>query len=245
MLLQVPDELFKGIFGDRLPPPGDYGVGGLLPAPGRERRRELEALLDRTVEEEGQRVVGWRDVPVDKDYVGITANYFAPYIKQLVIAASQNLAGDNEAFERKLYVIRRVAEKAAGPDLVIPSLSSRTIVYKGMLTAPQLLGYYPDLQDERTHSARWRSCTRASRRTRSRAGSSRTRTDNRPQRRDQHAARQRQLDARARVAAGLRAVRRRPGEGAADRAPWRLGLGDARQRARAARARPAARCRTR
>jgi glutamate synthase domain-containing protein 1 len=98
-------------------------------------------------------VIGWRDVPVDKDYVGITANYFAPYIKQLVIAASQNLAGDSEAFERKLYVIRRVAEKAAGPDLVIPSLSSRTIVYKGMLTAPQLLGYYPDLQNPRTQTA--------------------------------------------------------------------------------------------
>jgi glutamate synthase domain-containing protein 2/glutamate synthase domain-containing protein 1/glutamate synthase domain-containing protein 3 len=153
MLLQVPDELFKGIFGDRLPPPGDYGVAVCFLPQDPDRRGELEALLARTVEEEGQRVVGWRDVPVEKDYVGITANYFAPYIKQLVIAASQNLAGDSEAFERKLYVIRRVAEKAAGPDLVIPSLSSRTMVYKGMLTAPQLLGYYPDLQDERTQSA--------------------------------------------------------------------------------------------
>ena len=60
---------------------------------------------------------------------------------------------DQDAFERKLYVIRRVAELAAGPDLVVPSFSSRTIVYKGMLTAPQLLGYYPDLQDERTKTA--------------------------------------------------------------------------------------------
>src|ERR671937_2290482 len=96
--------------------------------------------------------VGWRVVPIDKDYVGITANYFAPYIKQLVIAASDAIK-DQGAFERKLYVIRRVAELAAGPDLVIPSLSSRTIVYKGMLTAPQLPGYYPDLQDERTQTA--------------------------------------------------------------------------------------------
>ena len=92
-------------------------------------------------------------MPVDKDYVGITANFFAPYVKQLVVAASDELAADQDAFERKLYVIRRVAEIAAGPDLVIPSFSSRTIVYKGMLTSPQLLGYYPDLQDERFESA--------------------------------------------------------------------------------------------
>src|SRR4051795_6711278 len=153
MLLQLPDELLRGVIGEDLPPPGRYGVAVCFLPQDPHRRGELEALLARTVEEEGQRVVGWRDVPVDKDYVGITANYFAPYIKQLVIAASQNLAGDPEAFERKLYVIRRVAEKEAGTDLVIPSLSSRTIVYKGMLTAPQLLGYYPDLQDPRTQTA--------------------------------------------------------------------------------------------
>ena len=93
-------------------------------------------------------------MPVDKDYVGITANYFAPYIKQLVVAAeTPECLEDQDAFERKLYVIRRVAELAAGPDLVVPSFSSRTIVYKGMLTAPQLLGYYPDLQDQRAKTA--------------------------------------------------------------------------------------------
>ena len=70
-----------------------------------------------------------------------------------MVGASDELAGDQDAFERKLYVIRRVAEIAAGPDLVVPSFSSRTIVYKGMLTRPQLLGYYPDLQDARTKSA--------------------------------------------------------------------------------------------
>src|SRR5204863_3297535 len=113
----------------------------------------FERLLEDTVAGEGQRVVGWRDVPVDKNYVGITANLYAPYVKQLFVAASDDLAGDQDAFERKLYVIRRVAEIAAGPDLVIPSFSSRTIVYKGMLTAPQLLGYYPDLQDERAKTA--------------------------------------------------------------------------------------------
>ncbi len=139
---------------DDLPAKGRYGVAVCFLPQDDERRAELEQLLTDAVEAEGQRVVGWRDVPVDKDYVGITANYFAPYIKQLVVAAgTPETEADQDVFERKLYVIRRVAELAAGPDLVVPSFSSRTIVYKGMLTAPQLLGYYPDLQDERTATA--------------------------------------------------------------------------------------------
>jgi glutamate synthase domain-containing protein 2/glutamate synthase domain-containing protein 1/glutamate synthase domain-containing protein 3 len=154
MLLQLPDELLRAVIGSDLPPPGRYGVAVCFLPQENERRAELEALLTETVEAEGQRVVGWRDVPVDKDYVGITANYFAPYIKQLVVAAeTPDCQADQDAFERRLYVIRRVAELAAGPDLVVPSFSSRTIVYKGMLTAPQLLGYYPDLQDQRAKTA--------------------------------------------------------------------------------------------
>ncbi len=153
MLMQLPDELMRGVLDVELPPAGQYGVAVCFLPQDDERRLEFEQLLTDTVEAEGQRVVTWRDIPVEKDYVGITSNWFAPYIKQLVVAASPELAGDPDAFERKLYVIRRVAELAAGPDLVIPSFSSRTIVYKGMLTAAQLLGYYPDLQDERTKTA--------------------------------------------------------------------------------------------
>ena len=153
ILLQLPDEFLRGVIGDELPPLGAYGVCVCFLPRERKRRRQLEALLEKAVRDEGQRVVAWRDVPVDKDYVGITANLYAPYIKHLVVAASDELAADQDAFERKLYVIRRVAEIAAGPELVVPSFSSRTIVYKGMLTSPQLLGYYPDLQDKRTKSA--------------------------------------------------------------------------------------------
>ena len=153
MLLQLPDEFLRAAMDEDLPPPGAYGVCVCFLPRESKRRAELEALLIDAVAAEGQRVVGWRDVPVDKDYVGITANLYAPYVKQLVVAASDELAQDQDAFERKLYVIRRVAEIAAGPELVIPSFSSRTIVYKGMLTSPQLLGYYPDLQDPRTKTA--------------------------------------------------------------------------------------------
>ena len=136
-----------------LPPPGQYGVGVCFLPHEEQRRRELEQLLTDTVEAEGQRVVCWRNVGVDVDHVGSVAGAARPYTEHLVVAASPELAADQDAFERKLYVIRRVVELAAGPDLVIPSFSSRTIVYKGMLTARQLLGYYPDLQDERVQSA--------------------------------------------------------------------------------------------
>ena len=74
-------------------------------------------------------------------------------MRQLFVGAALDFDGDLLAFERKLYVIRRVAERAAGPELVIPSFSARTLVYKGMLTAPQLGRYFPDLVDERMESA--------------------------------------------------------------------------------------------
>src|SRR4051812_22957968 len=153
ILLQMPDELMRGVIGGDLPPAGAYGVCVCFLPADEARRAELEALLEKAVTDEGQRVVGWRDIPVEKDYVGITANFYPPYIKRLVGPAEGPLAEDQDAFERKLYVIRRVAELAAGREPVIPSFSSRTVVYKGMLTAPQLLGYYPDLQDARTKSA--------------------------------------------------------------------------------------------
>ncbi|MBV8396030.1 MAG: glutamate synthase subunit alpha, partial [Actinobacteria bacterium] len=100
---------------------------------------------------EGQRVIAWRDVELGLDHVGETARAVAPRVRHVVVGAADGL--EQDAFERKLYVIRRVAELAAGPDLVVPSFSSRTIVYKGMLMAPQLAGCYADLRDPRTKSA--------------------------------------------------------------------------------------------
>jgi len=154
ILMQLPDELFRGLYGQTLPPFGQYGVAVcFLPRDDSGRAAELERLLADTVEQEGQRVLAWRELELDLASVGETASAAAPSVRQLLVGASPELAGDQDAFERKLYVIRRVAELAAGPDLVIPSFSSRTVVYKGMLMAPQLAPTYADLRDPRTKTA--------------------------------------------------------------------------------------------
>ena len=149
ILTQLPDAFLRAVAGVELP--SLYGVAVCFLPRDAARRAELEGLLEQTTAAEGQTAVGWRDVPVDDAYVGRHAGVFAPVIRQLFVAAAPGL--DPDAFERKLYVIRRVAELAAGADLVVPSFSSRTLVYKGMLTAPQLRGFYPDLSDERFVSA--------------------------------------------------------------------------------------------
>ena len=148
--VQIPDAFFRAAV-DELPPAGAYGIGVCFLPHDDARRAELEQLVEKTIADEGQRLLTWRDVPVDGTDVGEVALAYAPVIRQVVVAAAPGLGGD--AFERKLYVIRRVAELAAGPDLVVPSFSSRTLVYKGMLSAPQLQGYYPDLADPSFQSA--------------------------------------------------------------------------------------------
>jgi glutamate synthase (NADPH/NADH) large chain/glutamate synthase (ferredoxin) len=141
ILVQIPDGFFRREI-PGLPPAGLYGIGTCFGA-------RCDAI-ETAIRQEGQRLVCWRDVPVDDAHVGRTAKESMPRIRQFVVAAE---GIDGDAFERKLYVIRRVAELAAGPGLVIPSLSSRTLVYKGMLTAPQLARFYPDLRDPAFASA--------------------------------------------------------------------------------------------
>ncbi|MDE3134265.1 MAG: glutamate synthase subunit alpha, partial [Acidobacteriota bacterium] len=153
ILLQIPDAFFRGaVAGVELPQPGRYAVGVVFLPNEPERRAQLEQLIEETVQQEGQRVIWWRDVPTDDRYAGETARASQPFIRQVLIAASDALAPDQDAFERKLYVIRRLIERSAGTELAIPSFSSRTLVYKGMLTAPQLPRYYTDLRDPRLAS---------------------------------------------------------------------------------------------
>jgi glutamate synthase domain-containing protein 1 len=152
ILLQIPDAFLRAaVSGVELPRPGRYGVGVCYLPADFERRVELEHLIEEKIEAEGQRAIWWRDVPVDDRYVGDTARLSAPFIRQVMIAASDEIP-DQDAFERKLYVIRRLIEHQTGPELALPSFSSRTIVYKGMLKAPQLPRYFPDLRDPRVAS---------------------------------------------------------------------------------------------
>jgi glutamate synthase domain-containing protein 2/glutamate synthase domain-containing protein 1/glutamate synthase domain-containing protein 3 len=152
ILMQIPDAFIRGaVAGIDLPAPGRYGVGVCYLPADPERRLIVEQLIEETIQAEGQRVLWWRDVPVDDRFVGETARLSAPVIRQVIVEASEEIE-DQGAFERKLYLIRRVIERAAGPELAIPSFSSRTMVYKGMLTAPQLPRYFPDLRDPRVAS---------------------------------------------------------------------------------------------
>src|SRR3954447_9326777 len=153
ILVQLPDAFFRAVVGFELPEAGRYGVAQCFLPQDPSRRRKLEELLELNVRIEGQRVLGWRDVPVDEEHVGDTANSARPFMRQLFVGAGDGFDADQDAFERKLYVIRRIVELAAGPDFYASSFSSRTCVYKGMLISHQLRSFYPDLQDERFASA--------------------------------------------------------------------------------------------
>jgi glutamate synthase (NADPH/NADH) large chain/glutamate synthase (ferredoxin) len=153
ILTQIPHEFFRSIVDFELPAVGRYGVCMCFLPMDPDLRGQVERLIELNVRVEGQGVLGWRDVPVDPEHVGDTANRSRPYVKQLFIEAGPGHRDNQDAFERKLYVIRRIVELAAGPDFYASSCSSRTIVYKGMLIATQMRGFFPDLVDERFKSA--------------------------------------------------------------------------------------------
>jgi glutamate synthase domain-containing protein 2/glutamate synthase domain-containing protein 1/glutamate synthase domain-containing protein 3 len=156
ILMQMPDELLRAVVDFELPGPGAYGVLMCFLPTDPAARQRLEALLERTVRAEGQRVLGWRDVPIREEHTGKVAGACRPVIRQLFVGAGPQDAErfDQDAFERKLYVIRRVCELTAEePGLYVASSSSRTINYKGMLISYQLAEFYPDLRDERAKSA--------------------------------------------------------------------------------------------
>ncbi|OGQ75274.1 MAG: glutamate synthase subunit alpha, partial [Deltaproteobacteria bacterium RIFCSPLOWO2_12_FULL_57_22] len=161
ILLQVPHAFFQHAcdgLGFRLPEPGQYGVGMIFLPDGDERHR-CERVLEEIIAGEGQRLLGWRKVPTDNLYLGETAKSCEPFVRQVFIGRSEAIK-DDMAFERKLYVIRRRAEnalrygkEAVGEYFYIPSLSCKTIIYKGMLTARQLTTFYPDLSDPLVETA--------------------------------------------------------------------------------------------
>ena len=156
ILLQIPHAFFEHAcngLGFQLPEPGQYGVGMIFLPDDRDQRRSFERILVEMIAAEGQRLLGWRKVPTDNLYLGETAKSCEPFVSQVFIGRGEGIK-DDLAFERKLYVIRRRTENAirykglAGGDyFYIPSLSHRTLIYKGMLTPHQLSTFYPDLSD--------------------------------------------------------------------------------------------------
>ena len=156
ILVQIPHEFFKReceVLGIQLPAAGEYGVGMVFAHKYESLRNEQKRILEEVVREEGQVVLGWREVPVDGTKVGKEAAAIRPWMIQILIGKGPDVT-NNKEFERKLYIIRKLAEKRIIPlskelssDFYIASLSSKTIVYKGMLTPGQLRDFYLDLSD--------------------------------------------------------------------------------------------------
>ncbi len=161
ILIQIPHTFFRrecAGSGFALPDPGEYGVGMVFLPVEMHERILCQGIIERVVREEGLAVLGWRDTPVDARRIGRLARSTQPYIEQVFIRRAPGM--DQDALERKLYVIRRRVELEVARSEIksksyfyIPSLSSRTIVYKGLLLAPQITSFYEDLSDPEVTSA--------------------------------------------------------------------------------------------
>ncbi|QVM84368.1 glutamate synthase large subunit [Novosphingobium decolorationis] len=160
ILTQIPDQLFRTWAkdnGHELPQPGDYAVAMCFLPRDEASRDFVVSTFEKFIAKEGQRLVGWRDVPVTLDGLGKAVLESMPVVRQCVIARDGDCP-DQDAFERKLLVIRKqtqnplhkLAEKNDLPgltELYMPSFSSRTIVYKGLLLATQVGSFYDDLRN--------------------------------------------------------------------------------------------------
>ena len=167
ILLQIPNLFFVkecAKLGIKLPLEGHYAAGMVFLPPDSIERDNCMRHLEKIVLDNGQKVLGWRDVPVNPDVLGEKSRSCMPHIAQIFIAAADNilekLSIDDNLFERKLYVIRRQAENIirygklpGGKFFYLSSLSARTIVYKGMLTTTQIDKFFPDLCDSGMETA--------------------------------------------------------------------------------------------
>jgi glutamate synthase (NADPH) large chain len=161
VLIQIPHKFFAREcekLGFSLPKPGTYGVGMTFLPVEKHQRLQCEGILERIVREEGLKLLGWRDTPVYASAIGRVARASQPYIQQIFVGRAAGM--DEDEFERKLYVIRKSAENEIRESEVedaemfyIPSLSCRTIVYKGLLLASQITNFYRELSDPDVVSA--------------------------------------------------------------------------------------------
>jgi glutamate synthase (NADPH/NADH) large chain len=161
ILIQIPHELFErecAQLGFTLPAPGEYGVGMMFLPVEQHDRMLAKGIVEQSARKLGLSVLGWRDTPIDGNTIGRVARNSQPYIEQIFIRGNSGM--DQDALERKLYVLQKSATAAvAKSDLkekglfYIPSLSTRTIVYKGLLLAPQIASFYKELSDPAVMSA--------------------------------------------------------------------------------------------
>ena len=158
ILVQIPDTFFRASVGFELPPAGSYGVGMVFLPQDAACRQEMVETIERNLTQGGQQVLGWRDVPVDNSVLGESVIPTEPVTRQVFVACGDNCP-DQDAFERKLFVVRKRMDNAiraaghAKTAYYVTSMSSRTITYKGMLLADQVGAYFRDLQDPRFASA--------------------------------------------------------------------------------------------
>ncbi len=163
ILIQIPDQLYReemALQGVALPPAGEYGVGMIFLPQEHASRLACEQEMERAIKAEGQVLLGWRDVPVNLDMpMSPTVRAKEPVLRQVFIGRGNDVIVQ-DALERKLYVIRKTASAAIqglklkhSKEYYVPSMSSRTVVYKGLLLADQVGVYYKDLEDERCVSA--------------------------------------------------------------------------------------------
>jgi len=162
ILTQIPHAFFlkqATALGISLPAPGEYGVGQIFLPREKDSIAEAKKLFARCAEDCGQKVLGWREVPTDNKDLGESVKSVEPTHHQVFIKRGTN-AADAVAFERKLYVIRKYAERVIResglPDrglFYVGSLSCKTIVYKGLFISSQVLDYFPDLRDPSYESA--------------------------------------------------------------------------------------------
>jgi glutamate synthase (ferredoxin) len=162
ILLQIPHKFYARVTakeGFSLPSAGRYGVGMTYMPRDAAHRQACEDCLGDVIRAEGQTVLGWRTVPTDNRALGAGARAAEPVMRQVFVGRDASVT-DDQAFERKLYVIRRRVEKElqggdapSGDMFYVPSFSARTVVYKGMLLASQMEDYFPDLNERDVESA--------------------------------------------------------------------------------------------
>lgn len=157
LLVQIPDKFFRKTLCVELPPLGEYAVGMLFLPQNGDLRDRLNALLQKLADEENFEILTFRNVPVEPSAIGISAQKEMPLISQVFLRSRENLTDDD--LERRLLVLRKRAERESGigaggaNGFYVASLSARTIVYKGMMTGPQVPAFYPDLTDADFESA--------------------------------------------------------------------------------------------